>query len=72
MTAHTKDALTGARISQVIDLALAVSAFEAISAKGLVSGQYREVFDLVAASAAAVCTIVADERAVAEKEEVGI
>jgi hypothetical protein len=38
----------------------------------LVAREDSQVFDLVAAGAAAVCTIVADEGAIAEKEQVRI
>jgi len=72
MTIHAEDALTGARIAQVLDLALAVPTSETGGAKGLVAGEDGEVFDLVAAGVAAICTVVADEGAVAEEEEVCI
>ena len=72
MTIHAEDALTGARIAQVLDLALAVPTSETGGAKGLVAGEDGEVFDLVAAGVAAICTVVADEGAIAEEEQVRI
>ena len=58
---HTEDALRGSRISQVLNLSLAVTALEASRTKGLVAGQYGKVLDLVAAVAAAVCAVVANQ-----------
>lgn len=66
MAVHAKDALRRAGVSQVVDLALAVSAPETARAKGLVAGEDCEVLDLVAAGGAAVGAIVADEGAIAE------
>lgn len=70
MTRHAKDTLRRAGISQVLNLALAIPASEAVCTKGLVAGQDGQVFDFVAAVVAAVCTVVADERAVAEKQQI--
>lgn len=72
MAGHAKDTLRGAGIAQVLDLALAVPASEAIGAKGLVAGQDGQVLDLVAAMVAAVCAVVADEGAIAEQQQVGV
>lgn len=72
MTAHAEDTLARARITQILNLPLAVAALEAGSAECLIAGQDGEVFDLVATGAAAVCAVVADEGAVAEQEEVGV
>lgn len=72
MTIHAKDSLACARITQVLNLPLAVPALEAGGAKGLVAGEDGEVFDLVAARAAAICAVVANEGSVAQQEEVGI
>ena len=72
MAAHAKDALRRACISEVLDLPLAVPAAETRSAEGLVAGEDSQILNLVAAGAAAVCTVVADERAIAEEEEVRI
>lgn len=72
MALHAEDALAGAGIAQVFDLALAVATLEAVGAEGLVAGQDREVLDLVAACAAAIGAVVADEGSVAEKKEIGV
>ena len=70
MTAHAEDALGGLGIPQVIDLALAVSTAEACRAEGLVPRKDGQVLDLVAAGVACVGAVIADERSVAEEEEV--
>lgn len=72
MAAHAEDALGGARISQVLNLPLAVATPKAAGAEGLVASQDGQVLDLVAAGIAAVRAVVADQRAVAEEEEVRI
>nr|POE94634.1 hypothetical protein CFP56_16871 [Quercus suber] len=72
MAAHAEDALGRACIAQVLDLSLAVPAAEAGRAERLVAGEDGEVFDLVAAGVAAVGAVVADERAIAEEQEVGV
>ena len=72
MTRHAEYALRCACIAEILNLALTVAAFEAIRTKGLVARQDGQVFDLIAACTAAVCAIVADEGAIAEKEEVRI
>ena len=72
MTGHAKYALTRPRISQVLDLALAVPTSEACRAKCLIASQDGKIFNLVSASIATIGTIVTDERAIAEKEEVRI
>jgi len=72
MARHAKYALRRARISKVFDLPPAVPAAETAGAIGLITGQDGQVFDLVAAGTAAVGAVVADERAVAEQEEVGV
>jgi hypothetical protein len=59
MAIHAKDALRRPRVSQILNLPLAIAALEAIGTKGLVAGQYGEVFDLVPAITAAVGTVVA-------------
>lgn len=72
MTAHAKDALRRPSVAQILYLSLAVSTSEAGCAKGLVTGEDRQVFDLVVARAAAVGAVVADEGAIAEEEEVRV
>jgi hypothetical protein len=72
MARHAEDALRRPRISKVLNLALAVAAAETGRAEGLVTRQDGQVFNLVAARAAAVCAVVADERAVTEQQEIGV
>jgi hypothetical protein len=72
MTAHTEDTLGSARIAQILNLPFAVATAEAARAEGLVAGEDGQVFDLVATGIAAICTVVADEGAVAEEEQVGV
>jgi hypothetical protein len=72
VTRHAEDTLRGAGIAQVLDLALAVAAAEAIGTEGLVARQDGQVLNLVAAVVAAVCAVVAYQRAVAEEEQVGV
>lgn len=67
MTLHAEYALRSSGVAKVVNLAFAVPAFETASAEGLVPGQYGKILDLIAACAAAVGTVVADERAVTEK-----
>ena len=72
MAVHAKDALRRSRIAKVLDLFLAIAAFEAVCAKSLVTSQYSQIFNLVVAGAAAVGAVVADQRPVAKEEEVRI
>ena len=72
MTCHAKDALRCPGVAQVFNLSLAIATLEATGTEGLLAGENGQVFDLVAAGAATVGTVVADERAVAEKKQVGI
>ncbi len=72
MATHAKDALRGAGISQVLNLALTVPTTEAGSTKGLVSSENSHVLDFIIANSARICTIVAYQRAVSKKQEVGI
>ena len=66
MTTHAEDTLRGARVAEVLDLTLAVPAAETISTECLFPGQNGEILNLVAASAAAVGAVVADQRAITE------
>lgn len=61
MATHAEYALRCPGISQVFDLSLAISASKACCAEGLVSRENGEVLDLVAAGAATVSAVVADE-----------
>jgi hypothetical protein len=72
MTVHAKDALRRSCIAKVLDLFFAIAAFEAVCAESLVTSQNSQIFNLVSAAATAVGTIVADQRPVAEEEEVRI
>jgi hypothetical protein len=72
MTIHAEYPLRRPCISKVLNLLFAVSTSEAASTECLVASEDSQVFDLVPARAAAVCTIVADEGPVAEEEEVCI
>jgi hypothetical protein len=56
---HAKDALGSSGISKVLDFVFAVSTSEAACTESLISGQNGQIFNLVAASAAAICTVVA-------------
>ncbi len=68
VAAHAEDSLRCARITQILDLFLAIAASEATRAEGLLAGQDGEVLDLVAARGTGICTVVADQGAVAEEE----
>ena len=72
MARHAEDTLRCAGIAQVLDLALAVSTSETVCTEGLVAGQDGQVLDLVAAVVAAICAVVAYERAVAEEQQVRV
>lgn len=72
MTIHAKDPLRCTRISEIFNLPLAVPTLKAIGTEGLVACQNGEILYLVAAAVAAICTVVADQRAIAEQEEVRI
>jgi hypothetical protein len=69
---HTEDTLRRSRVAKILNLALAIATFEARSAKRLVTGEDREVFDLVSARAAAIGTIIADQGAISKHQQVGI
>jgi hypothetical protein len=67
---HAEDALGGASVAEVFNLAPAVAAAETVCAESLVAGQDCQVLDLVAAVIAAVCAVVANQGAVAEEQQV--
>jgi hypothetical protein len=69
---HAEDALGCAGIAQVLDLALAVPASEAVCTEGLVAREDGQILDLVAAVVAAICAVVAYQRAVAEQQQVRV
>jgi hypothetical protein len=56
MASHTKDALRGPGILQVLNLTLAVAAPKATSAVILIPRQYDQVLDLLVTSCTRVCT----------------
>lgn len=72
MAAHAEDALTGARITQVLNLPLAVSTLEACRTESLIAGKNGKILNLVAAGAAAVRAVVADKGPIAQEKEVGV
>jgi hypothetical protein len=72
VTFHAKYSLRCPSVFEIFDLLLAVPTLKAVGAEGLIAGQDGQILDLVIADTAAVCTIVADERPVAEEEEVRI
>ena len=72
MTAHAEDALRCSSITEVLDLPLAIATSKAGGTERLVARQDCQVFNLVAASIAAVRAVVAYERAITEQEEVRI
>lgn len=59
MTVHAEDTLGRSGIPKVLNSPLAVSTFEAIGTECLVTGQNRQIFYLISAGAAAVCTVAA-------------
>jgi len=70
MALHAEDALGCFGIFEVLDLALAVPAFEAFRTECLLPCEDRQILDLVFADGTAVGAVVADEGAIAEEEEV--
>jgi hypothetical protein len=56
---HAENALRRPRISQVLNLPLAIAALEASGTEGLITSQYGKVLNLVSAITAAVGAIVA-------------
>lgn len=72
MTTHAKDALRRARITQILNLPLAIATAEAAGAESLIASKDGQIFDFVTACIAAVGAVVANERAIAEQEKVGI
>ena len=66
MTIHAKYTLRCSRITKILDLLLAVPAFEAVRAECLVPSKDRQILDLVSARATAIGAIVADQGPVAK------
>lgn len=69
---HAEHSLRSPCIFEVFDLLLADPTSKARCAEGLVTGQDGKILDLVPTRAAAVGTVVADQGAVAEEEQVGV
>lgn len=72
VTFHTKDALRGPGILEVFDLLFAVPTSKAGGAERLIAGEDGKILDLVPTCTAAIGTVVADQGAVAEEEQVGV
>ena len=72
MTFHTEYPLRSPGIFEILNLLLAVPTLETGRAKGLIAREYSQILDLITTCAAAIGTIVTDERSVAEKEKVCI
>ena len=72
MTLHAENALRCPSISEVFYLLLTIPTLEASCAECLVPSQDSEVLDLVTTIAAAVCAVIAYQRAVAKEQEIGI
>jgi hypothetical protein len=66
MARHAEDALRCSCITKVFNLALAISTTEAIRAERLVARQNCQILNFVPTVVAAIGTVVADERAIAE------
>ena len=69
---HAENALRSAGVAQVVYLLFAIAAFEALCAESFLACENSKVFDFVAACAAAVGAVIADEGAVTEEEKVGV
>lgn len=69
---HAEYPLRRPRILQVLDFLPTASAPKACGTESLVAGKDGEILDLVPARTAAICTVVANERTIAEEEEVGV
>ena len=67
MTLQTENSLRRPRILEIFDLLFAVPTFEAVGAECLISREDSQIFYFVPTNAAAICTIIADERTIAEE-----
>lgn len=72
VTVHAEYSLRRARISKVFNFLLAVATLEAIRAKGLITSQDSQIFNLVMTAVTAVSAVIADQGPVAKQEEVCI
>jgi len=69
---HAKDSLRCPCVPKILDLLFTIPTPEAAGAKCVIACEDSQILDLVSTCTAAVCTIVADEGAIAEEEEVRI
>lgn len=72
MAFHTEDPLRCPCIAKIFNLLFTISTPEAAGAKRMVACEDSQILNLVPTCTAAVCTIVADEGAIAEEEEIRI
>lgn len=70
MAAHAKDSQRCPCVSQIFNLAFAVAAAEASGTESLVTSENGQILNLVATGTATVCAVAANERAIAEEEQV--
>jgi hypothetical protein len=68
VAAHAKNTLRRPSVAQIFNLPLAIPASKAGGAKGLVARENCKIFDLVAAGAAAISAIVANQGTITKKE----
>ena len=72
MAFHAEYPLRSPCITQILNLFLAIAAPKATRTEGMVACKNSQILNLIPACAAAVCTIVADERAITKEEEIRI
>lgn len=70
VAAHAKDSQRCPCVSQIFNLAFAVAAAEASGTESLVTSENGQILNLVATGTATVCAVAANERAIAEEEQV--
>lgn len=61
MTSHAKNALRSSSVSEALNLAFTITAFEAGCTEGLISCEDGEILNLVPTGTAAVCAIVTNQ-----------
>ena len=72
MTIHAKDALRSTSVSQIIDFALAIATPKAAGAESLIPSQDGQIFDFASTRGTAIGAVVAYQRSITEKKEVGV
>lgn len=72
MAVHTKYPLRGPCIFEILNLLFTVSTPKTSGAKSLIASENSQILYFVPTCATAICTVVADKRAVPQKEEVGV